>query len=288
MIGGRTKVVGIIGDPVEHSLSPRMHNAAFRRLNLDYVYVPFRVRSDKLSEAIRGIRALGLRGVNVTIPHKVSVVPLLDWVDETAVEIGAVNTIVVEGDTLKGYNTDGAGCLEALKEEGVEVEGAKVVVIGAGGAARAITYCLAPLASEVVILNRTAAKALALAEELRGKGWNVRGGGLGREVLEAELRDADLLVNATSVGMYPNVDESPVPRDVLKSSLTVFDAVYNPIETKLLRDAKSVGAKTVDGVGMLVNQGAIAFKLWTGVEPPKDVMRGAVIEGLSAGREEAM
>lgn len=280
MVGRRTRVVGIIGDPVEHSLSPRMHNAAFEHLKLDYVYVPFRVEGGMLGKAIEGVRALNLKGVNVTIPHKVSVIPLLDWVDETALDIGAVNTIVVEHGELRGYNTDGAGCLEALKEERVEVSGVKVVVLGAGGAARAIAYSLAPLASELVILNRTADKAVALAEELKGKGWNVRGGGLGREVLERELMDAELLVNATSVGMYPNVDESPIPREVLRESLTVFDAVYNPIETKLLRDAKSVGARTIDGVGMLVNQGAISFKLWTGVNPPKEVMRRAVMEGL--------
>jgi len=286
LIGGGTRVVGIIGDPVEHSLSPRMHNAAFEHLKLDYVYVPFRVSGDMLRKAVEGVRALNLRGVNVTIPHKVSVMPLLDWVDENALDIGAVNTIVVERGELKGYNTDGLGCLEALKEEKVEVNGGKVVVLGAGGAARAIAYSLAPLASELVLLNRTDSKAIALAEELRRKGWSVRGGGLRREVLEGELKDAVLLVNATSVGMYPDVDDSPVPREVLKSSLTVFDAVYNPIETKLLRDARSVGAKTIDGVGMLVNQGAVAFKLWTGVNPPKDIMRRAVIDGLT-GRGES-
>lgn len=282
MIGGRTRVVGIIGDPVEHSLSPRMHNAAFEHLKLDYVYVPFRVSSSALKEAIEGVRALNIRGVNVTIPHKVSVIPLLDWVDEEALNIGAVNTIVLENGKLKGYNTDGLGFLEALREEGVEVSGIKAVLIGAGGAARAIAYSLAPMVSELVILNRTADKAISLSEELKGKGWSARGGRLEKETLEKELRDAELLVNATSVGMYPDVDETPVPREVLNSRLTVFDAVYNPIETRLLRDAKSVGAKVVNGVGMLVNQGAVAFKLWTGVNPPKEVMRRAVIEGLQS------
>ena len=285
MIGGRTRVVGIIGDPIEHSLSPRMHNAAFEYLKLDYVYVPFRVSGGMLGKAVEGVKALSLRGVNVTIPHKVSVIPLLDWVEETALDIGAVNTIVVENGRLKGYNTDGVGCLEALREEEVDVSGGKVVILGAGGAARAIAYSLAPLASELVILNRTGSKAVALAEELKEKGWNLRGGELRRGVLEDELKDAVLLVNATSVGMYPNVDESPVPREVLKSNLTVFDVVYNPIETRLLRDAKSAGAKTIDGVGMLVNQGAVAFRLWTGVNPPKEVMRKAVVDGLT-GRGE--
>ncbi|MEM1659129.1 MAG: shikimate dehydrogenase [Candidatus Jordarchaeales archaeon] len=282
MIGGRTRVVGIIGDPVEHSLSPRMHNAAFEHLKLDYVYVPFRVSSNALKEAIEGVRALNIKGVNVTIPHKVSVIPLLDWVDEEALNIGAVNTIVSEKGELKGYNTDGLGFLEALKEEGVKVSGIKAVLLGAGGAARAIAYSLAPIVSELVILNRTADKAISLSEELRRKGWSVRGGRLDEETLEKELKDTELLVNATSVGMYPNVDETPVPREVLNSRLTVFDAVYNPIETRLLKDAKSVGAKVVNGVGMLVNQGAVAFKLWTGVNPPKEVMRRAVIEGLQS------
>ena len=284
MIKGDTRVVGIIGDPVEHSLSPIMHNSAFRHLNMNYVYVAFKVRKEALREAIEGVRALDMRGVNVTIPHKISVLSFLDWLDENAEKIGAVNTIVVDEGVLRGYNTDGVGGLKALVEEGVNVEGMKVVLLGAGGAARALAYTFAPLASEIVILNRTVRKALSLASELEREGWNARGGGLSESVLGRELRDADLLVNATSVGMHPNVEESPVPSNLLRSDMAVFDIVYNPVETRLLRDARRVGAKTVDGVGMLVNQGAIAFKLWTGVEPPRDVMREPVVKALHGGR----
>jgi shikimate dehydrogenase len=280
VVGEATKVVGVIGDPIEHSLSPRMHNAAFEYLGLDYLYLPFRVLEKDLKNAVRGAKAFNLKGFNVTIPHKVSIIKFLDDVDLTARKIGAVNTVVNEEGKLLGYNTDGLGALEALRDEGVNPEGKKIVVIGAGGASRAITFQLASICSKLVILNRTRIRAVKLAGELTNVGSVVEGRSLTLKSLGSSLNDSDILINTTSVGMHPNVNESPVPKEFLHKELVVFDIVYNPLETSLLRYARNVGAKSINGVGMLVNQGAIGFKMWTGYEAPKDIMRKAVVEGL--------
>lgn len=280
MVSGATTVVGVIGNPIEHSLSPRMHNAAFEYLGLDYVYIPLRVLEKDLKNAVRGAKAFNFRGFNVTIPHKVSILRFLDKVESTARKIGAVNTVVNEDGKLSGYNTDGLGALEALREAGVDPEGKKILVIGAGGASRAITFYLAGVCSELAILNRTRSKAVKLASDLKSAGFKAYGNGLTVEALERELVDTDILINTTSVGMHPDVDRSPVPEELLHRDLVVFDIVYNPLETMLLRYARKVGAKPVDGVGMLVNQGAISFKMWTGCEAPRDVMRKAVMDSL--------
>lgn len=284
MIGGATKVVGLIGDPIEHSLSPRMHNAAFRYMNLDYVYVPFRVREKDLKNAVNGALALNLKGFNVTIPHKVSIIKYLNRIDSTARKIGAVNTVIKKDGELFGYNTDGLGALEALRQEGIDLKDRKILIIGAGGASRAISYTLASLCSKLIILNRTGAKAIKLAKEFKNIGCRVYGNDLNLKLLKEELSDSDILINTTSVGMHPYTEESPVPKEYLHKDLVVFDIVYNPLETLLLKYAKGVGAKTIDGVGMLVNQGAISFKMWTGFEAPKDIMRKVVVENLS-GRD---
>nr|MDO8081988.1 shikimate dehydrogenase [Candidatus Freyarchaeota archaeon] len=280
MVGGATKVVGVIGDPIEHSLSPRMHNAAFENLGLDYIYLALRVLEKDLKNAVKGAKAFNLKGFNVTIPHKVSIIKFLDEIDLTARKIGAVNTVVNEDGKLLGYNTDGLGALEALREEGVDPEGKKIVVIGAGGASRAITFQLASICSKLLILNRTRIRAVKLAGELTNIGFEVEGRGLTLKSLESGLNDSNILINTSSVGMYPNVTESPVPKEFLRKDLVVFDIVYSPLETSLLRYARSVGAKSINGVGMLVNQGAVGFKMWTGYEAPRDIMRRAVIEGL--------
>jgi len=280
VVGGATKVVGVIGDPIEHSLSPRMHNAAFENLGLDYIYLALRVLEKDLKNAVKGAKAFNLKGFNVTIPHKVSIIKFLDEIDLTARKIGAVNTVVNEDGKLLGYNTDGLGALEALREEGVDPEGKKIVVIGAGGASRAITFQLASICSKLLILNRTRIRAVKLAGELTNIGFEVEGRGLTLKSLESGLNDSNILINTSSVGMYPNVTESPVPKEFLRKDLVVFDIVYSPLETSLLRYARSVGAKSINGVGMLVNQGAVGFKMWTGYEAPRDIMRRAVIEGL--------
>lgn len=278
-ISARTKVCGIIGDPVEHSLSPVMHNAAFAALDLDYVYLAFRVKRAELKEAIGGIRSLGVVGVNVTMPHKIGVLKLLDSLSPAAESMGAINTIHNKNGELVGYNTDGTGAMIALERK-VDPRGKKAVLLGAGGAARAIAFCLAKKCKELTILNRTKEKAVELAKSLHGLGASVSALPLKGVTLRKELSDANILVNTTPVGMTPNVNETPVTRDLLKSKLVVFDVVYNPPKTKLLKEAEAVGAVTVSGVDMLVNQGAITFKIWTGHEAPVKVMRQAVLRRL--------
>ncbi|MDO8715705.1 MAG: shikimate dehydrogenase [Dehalococcoidales bacterium] len=276
IISGKTKVCGLIGDPVEHSMSPVMHNAAFRELGLDYVYLPFRVKKEEVGKAIDGIRVLNFRGLNVTIPHKVAVMPLLDVIDPLAEKIGAVNTIVNNEGKLTGYNTDAGGFLRALLAKGIEPDGKSVAVIGAGGAARAITFILADKKARLVIFNRT--EELEWAKDLAGRitqtfGQKVEALELNRENLVKVLNKADILVNATSVGMSPNTGVSPVEADLLRPGLAVYDIVYNPTKTRLLREAEAVDAKTIGGLDMLVGQGALAFEMWTGQKAPVELMK---------------
>jgi len=278
-ISGKTRYCGVIGDPIEHTASPAMHNAVFKKLGLDYVYLPFRVKREELGKAIEGMRALNIRGLNVTIPHKVAVIPFLDELDGLARKIGAVNTIVNDDGVLTGYNTDATGFRQALLERGIEPMGKKVVILGAGGASRAISFILAEQGANLTILNRTPDKARQCASMFSQR--EVRALELNRENLVEVLEKADILINATSVGMTPNIDETPVPFNLLKPDLTVFDIVYNPIKTRLLREAEQAGAKTITGLDMLLWQGALAFEKWTGVKAPIEVMRAEVIKGLT-------
>jgi shikimate dehydrogenase len=285
-ISGQTKICALIGDPVEHTMSPVMHNEAYKKLGLDYVYIPFRVAPERLAEAVAGLRALNVTGFNVTIPHKVSIIPLLDGLDPRAEKIGAVNTVVNNACELRGYNTDAEGFLRALLERGVEPGGKNVVVLGAGGAARAITYILAERDAGLTILNRML--ELDWAEDIAGLisedfGKAVRVLELCDEYLAQALEKADILVNATSVGMSPASEASPVPARLLKDGLIVVDIVYNPIVTRLLREAKAAGARTVGGIDMLAWQGALAFEKWTGEEAPLDLMRKVAIKMLEKG-----
>jgi len=272
---------GIIGDPIEHSMSPAMHNAAFEKMGIDYLYFPFRVKKEEVSMAIDGMKALKIRGLNVTIPHKVAVMQFLDELDPLAEKIGAVNTIVNDDGFLKGYNTDAAGFLQALLEKGIEPGGKNVVILGAGGAARAISFILAERGSNLVILNRTLNKAVDCAGRIESFfNKEARALELNSRNLASALSNAEILINTTSVGMSPNTDETPVPSDMLISSLTVCDIVYNPIKTRLLKEADETGAKTADGVDMLVWQGALASEKWTGRKAPTEVMRKVLIEAL--------
>jgi shikimate dehydrogenase len=283
MISGKTIVCGIIGDPIEHTMSPAMHNAAFQTLGLDYTYVPFRVKSLELKKAIEGIRGLNLRGLNVTIPHKVAVMQFLDRIDPLAEKIGAVNTIINDDGILSGYNTDATGFLQTLHDKDVEPGDKKVLLLGAGGAARAIGNVLAGEKARITILNRQ--QELYWAQDLahlltRHYGAKVNAGELTPENLQRAIEGVDILVNATSLGMSPDDDQTPVPADLLGVSLTVFDVVYNPYETRLLREAKAAGAKTISGLEMLVRQGAVAFEKWTGIKAPVDVMRQSALDLL--------
>ncbi len=283
MVSGKTKLCGLIGDPVEHSMSPAMHNAAFREMGIDYLYVPFRVKSEDLGKSIEGMRALNIKGLNVTIPHKVAILQFLDELDPLAEKIGAVNTIVNDDGVLTGYNTDATGFLQALLERGIEPEGKKIVILGAGGASRAISFILADRGTQLAILNRRL--ELDWARDLASRisqifGKKVEALELNRENLARAIDKANILVNATSVGMSPNIDETPVSSDLLTPDLVVFDIVYNPIKTRLLREAEVAGTKTINGVDMLLWQGALAFEKWTGQKAPVEVMRKEAIKLL--------
>ncbi|MEA1904383.1 MAG: shikimate dehydrogenase [Candidatus Hadarchaeota archaeon] len=286
MTSGGTKLFALMGDPVERSLSPAIHNAAFKELGLDCVYVALRVARGSLPEAVKGIKALGIGGLNVTTPHKVDIVHLLDELDESASRVGAVNAVKNEDGKLIGFNTDGRGAVKALKEGVGELRGRKVVLLGAGGAARAIAFSLAEAGVELTLANRTASKARKLAASIEQKlGSKVKQVELKQEVLKGVLEQADVLINATSVGMYPDVDRTLVKGDIMHSGLVVNDIVYEPLTTRLLREAKDAGAQTISGLGMLTHQGAASFELWTGKKAPIDVMRAAVRKKLREGKK---
>jgi shikimate dehydrogenase len=283
VISGKTKICGLIGDPVEHTMSPAMHNAAFKELGLDYRYVAFRVKQEDLGKAIAGMRALNISGLNVTIPHKVAVLPFLDELDDLAEKIGAVNTIVNDDGLLLGYNTDAAGFLQALLDKGIEPRGQNIVVLGAGGASRAVSFILADHGANLVILNRRL--ELDWAKELAGRisqtfHREVQALELHRENLKRELDKADILVNTTSVGMDPNTEVTPVDADLLGANLMVYDIIYNPIKTRLIKEAEAAGARIVSGIDMLVWQGAIAFEKWTGMKAPVALMKQEAIKLL--------
>jgi len=282
-VTGKTRICALIGDPVEHTMSPVMHNTAYKKLGLDYIYIPFRVEPEQLSQAVEGLRALNVTGFNVTIPHKVSIISMLDGLDPLAEKIGAVNTVVNADGVLRGYNTDAEGFLRALLERGVEPDGKNVVVLGAGGASRAITYILAEKVAGLTILNRMLEMdwAEAIAELIREDfGKIVQVMELRDEYLAEALQKADILVNATSVGMSPGGEASPVPAGLLKDRLVVFDVVYNPMVTRLLREARNAGDRTIGGIDMLAWQGALAFEKWTGKKAPLDLMRKEAVKML--------
>ncbi len=269
------KIYGIIGDPVSHSLSPTMHNAAFEKLGMDAIYLAFRVSPEEVGDAIRGGKSLGIAGLNVTIPLKEKALFFVN-VEEVAKKIGAINTLDFSSGTPVGYNTDGIGSLRVLKETTCEINGKNVLILGAGGAAKAISFYLDTDGARVTIANRTKERATQLASKLR----NADSIGLDSE-LRKYVKDSDILINATSMGMYPNEDATLVNADMMHPDLVVFDIVYNPMETKLLNEAKRAGVKkVVDGVKMLVYQGAASFKIWTKREPPINVMENAVREAL--------
>jgi len=280
MITGKTKLLGLIGDPVKHTLSPYMHNAAFESLNLDYVYVPFHVKKNELKAAIKGASSLEIKGLNVTIPHKTEVMKYLDVLDGTAELIGAVNTIKFD-EKIKGYNTDGLGAVRAIEETST-VRGKKIVILGAGGASRAISFqIILSGAGRVIIANRTLEKGFLLKKNLVEKlDADVEAIDIG-EKLNDELKDADILINTTPIGMYPNIHQKPlVTSEMMHENLIVNDIIYNPLQTGILKEAIKANAKTVTGVKMLIYQGIESFKIWTGVEPSVDVFNEALVKVL--------
>jgi len=281
-ISGKSAVYALIGDPVDHSMSPVIQNAAFRSAGIDAVYVPFQVKRSALRSSIQGLRALGTRGFNVTAPHKVNVVRYLDKVESSAAEIGSVNTVVSENGTFCGYNTDGPGALKALKEVGVSPEGRSILIFGAGGASRAIAYTLAPHAGSIWLVNRTIVKAKQLAARLRKKfDVDVEYAPLLGKLLRGFVERADILVNASSMGTDGKADP-PIKAGWLRADQCVFDIVYRPFQTKFLELAGQTGATTVAGLDMLINQGACCFELWTGRKAPILEMRHAIAQTMLA------
>ncbi|MCA1596274.1 MAG: shikimate dehydrogenase [Chloroflexi bacterium] len=322
-ITGRTRIVGVIGHPVGHSLSPAMHNAAFQALGLDYCYVPFDVAPEAVTGALQGIRALGLAGINVTIPHKPAVYREMDVLAPSARAVGAVNTVEVHEGLLIGHNTDGEGFARSLECAGVPLTGQRVALIGAGGAARSVAAaCVQRAAASMTILSRRPEQALALSQSLttqsliddgptdgkpndgkptgesragqsgvdqtRSAGWRRDGASCPTRIVAGDLAGgeesvvaADIVVQCTPVGMHPRIDDPlPIPASWLRAGMVVVDLIYNPEETRLLKAARERGAKGINGVEMLVCQGAVAFEIWTGTAPSLSVMRDALLAAL--------
>lgn len=272
LVSGKTKIVGIFGYPIEHTLSPLMHNAAFEKLSIDMCYVPFRVSPDALPAAVEAIKSLNLPGVNITVPHKEKVIPLLDKVDKEASFISAVNTIVNSEGILTGYNTDGRGFMSSLSEEGISVEGKDIFIIGSGGGARAISYYLSEKASKLSLFDIDKPKA----EKLVGDLSKIRNNVFLLDDIKS-IGKSDIIINATPLGLKPD-DPLPFDPELITSEMVIYDLVYK--ETGLLMEAKARGAKAINGSGMLLWQGALAFELWTGVKPPVDVMRKELLSGI--------
>ena len=277
-INARTQLTGLIGWPVSHSFSPVMHNAALAVLGLNWVYVPLPVPPDRVGDAVRGLPALGFQGVNVTVPHKQAVMPFLDEISPAAQAIGAVNTILVEQESgrLLGFNTDWRGFLADLVAKEVEVNGRHCLVLGAGGSARGIVYALFQAGGRVLLLARRPEQAYQLAADL-GNGFVEEIRSLAELESTAAQTKAPLIINTTPLGMSPHVNGSPWPDDVpVPAGSFVYDLVYNPPETRLMRQALDAGCHACNGLGMLLRQGAISFALWTGSDPDLSVMQEAL------------
>jgi shikimate dehydrogenase len=285
--GVSTKLVILLGNPLGHSISPPMHNRVFEKLEMDYCYMPVEVTEDKLETVFSGLKNMNVAGFNVTIPHKINIIKYLDDLDPLAATIGAVNTITVKNGKTKGYNTDGDGFVRSLEEEAnISVKGKNIFIIGCGGAARAIAMTLASIGVEKIFLqNRTIEKAEELASEINIK---IRPCaevvGASQKDQEEAIAASQVLINSTSLGMHPHEDISPVDEGMLASHLVVADIVYNPMLTKLLRTAKTKNCTIVPGLGMLIYQGASAFKLFTGVDPLVDEM-SEVVHTIMASRK---
>ena len=283
-IGNTTQICAVIGNPVLHSLSPAIHNAAFEFLDLDFIYVACPVEDVK--GALAGMRALkNFRGMSVTIPHKIEVMKYVDEIATADQKIGSINTVLHEPDRLVGLGTDGAGSLKALMDNGVEIDDKNILMLGAGGAARAISFTLALSAKpgELTILDIDAAQLDKLKTDLKsGTDTVIRSGLVSDNTLAAEMEKADLIIHCTPVGMHPNVNASVISPELFRPEQVVFDIVYTPLETKLLVDARSCGLKVIPGVEMFINQAALQFEHFTGVDAPVEVMRRVVMEHLQS------
>jgi shikimate dehydrogenase len=272
------KIYGVIGYPIGHSMSPIMQNDAFSHHDIDGYYTAFQVHPDDLGDAIKGMKALQVGGFNVTTPHKVNVMDYLDEIDDMAKAIGAVNTVVHRDGKLIGYNTDGIGYVRALQEVSGDLEGKHILLIGAGGACRAIFYTLLSVGVECIdIANRTIQRASDLIAECTHS-YSLQA--LTIEEAEQQIEKYDIIINTTTVGMYPHINEMPISLEKLRGDSIVSDIIYNPFQTRLLKCANEKGAIIQNGVGMFVYQGALAFEKWTGVMPDIERMKKIVEEQL--------
>ncbi len=283
-ISPATRLCAVIGNPVGHSLSPALHNAAFDALGLDFVYVAFRV--EDLKGAIAGMRALeNFRGMSVTIPHKIEIMDYLDEVDDIDRSIGSINTVINEGGRLIGFGTDGPGAMKALEDAGVNLEGRSVLMLGAGGASRAIAFTLARQKGlgKLVLMDINGQVLDGLTADLAsGTGVSVEGELISDDALARRVAAAEIIINCTPVGMHPREDATPVPAELLREGQVVFDVVYTPLETRLLREASARGCKVISGVEMFINQAVLQFERFCGADAPVDVMRRVVMERLGS------
>ncbi|MCK5404617.1 MAG: shikimate dehydrogenase [Desulfobulbaceae bacterium] len=282
-ISPSTQVCAIIGNPVGHSLSPAIHNAAFAALDLDFVYVGFQV--EDVEHALKGMRALNnFRGLSVTIPHKIEIMKYMDEIPDVDRHIGSINTVIKDGDKLSGLGTDGPGALKAIRDAGVDLKGKNVLMLGAGGAAQAIAFTLALDSGleklTLLDINEEMLNTLVAALQ-NGTDANINGENLNDDTVAANVKDAHLIINCTPVGMHPNEDASLVPPELFEAGQVVFDIVYNPLQTKLLTQAKAKGLTIIPGVEMFINQAVLQFERFTGVDAPVDVMRRVVMEQLT-------
>ena len=282
IISGKTKIIGVFGDPIYHSLSPVMQNAAIADCGLDCIYLPFHVKQQDLAKAVDAIRALNMVGVNVTIPHKENIIEFLDEISEKSRKISSVNTIINKEGRLIGDTTDGLGFIKSAEHQWGDIAGSRVIVLGAGGSAKAVAFSLAEIGCNISIVNRTKKRAVELSENI-----NLDFPHANVNVLEPNtddfiyaMKSADIIVNTTSLGMYPNIDELPISEEFLHSGLMVYDLIYNPSETLLLQKARQKGAKVMNGQKMLVYQGAISFKLWFNKEPNVKIMEKTIVENM--------
>lgn len=280
-IDSNTIVYGVIGNPIRHSKSPIMMNRAFRETGINGVYTAFHITSERLADFAAGVRAMGIRGVNVTIPHKLDIMPLLDEIDPSAAAVGAVNTIVNNNGRLIGYNTDGIGYVRSLKEEAEpQLAGKRIVVIGAGGASRGIVYALTnEKPAHITISNRSIERAIGLANDFSGKA-DIEA--VSNDQLKAACQEADIVINTTSVGMFPHTDDTPIDASWLKPGAVASDLIYNPLKTKFLEQAEQRGCRIHNGLGMFIYQGAYAFEYWTGQAAPVAAMRETVLAALQS------
>jgi shikimate dehydrogenase len=282
-ISPSTQLCAVIGNPIAHSLSPAIHNRAFEELGLDFVYLAFRV--EDVQSAVAGMRALeNFRGLSVTIPHKLSIIDHLDEIAEVDRHIGSINTVVNQDGKLRGFGSDGPGARQALAENGIEVAGQPVAILGSGGAGRAIAFDLAHRAtpSSLAIVGVVEAEIEALVRDLREKtGVNATGELLTEYGLEKRVAQSRVLIHTTPIGMHPRQDQSLVPPELMHADLAIMDIVYNPYQTRLLRDAEAAGIKTVHGIEMFVNQAVLQFEAWTGESAPREVMKQVVLDRLA-------